>query len=564
VVSSVVLLVCAAAMVSIALVGASPAGRDELLLLSVLTGVPSAGLLSYGRYWPPVAFHPVLLATTVLISGAVVLGGPGTGRTVLSILYALPVLTAFVLFSRREATVHLVITAVAGVVSTSWSGGGSVVVALPATIVAAVMGLAAGWRPRSVADTGTGPTTDAENRIGFDRQLAECRPRVGADGSPLTVALIDFDSFAGVNEQVGRPTGDRMLHDVATAWRALLPDSARMARVGGDEFAIVFAEDSASEATRQVERLRRSMPHQHSFSAGVTTWEPGDPPALVMNKADALLSRAKRDGRNRTTHEQFRKPDANQLREAIGSGRLAPVFQPIIALGTGRMVGVEASPRWHPLRADDPPSSVPVAADDGMTREIGAWILERSCGYAAGWVDAGLIDTLTVKVGGPELRQPGYTDVVVDALHRGGLDPRHLILEIAGTAVDTDVPDVAPVVRALHGWGVRISIDDFGTGFSTLGRLNRLPVDVLKIDRSFIRDLPPDTAEAPLVTAIVTLGHALGLTLVADGIEHPHQRTVVAASGCDEGQGSLLGAPAPPERIPALARRVEVGSVSPG
>lgn len=550
--TTTMILVVSAAVMALASSTRLPASADPdgLRLLPALTLLPSIGVITYGRRWPSAAFHPVLVATTVLISGSVVFSGSSPIAIALSILYSLPVLAAFLFFSWRTATVHLVITAVVGGLAMGWSGNDSIIEPLVVVAVAGVVGLMVGRHVRSAASAEIDVVTGLPNRAGFDRQLADCLTRMEDNDSILTLALIDFDSFTGVNEQVGRAAGDRMLRDTAAAWQALLPSSARMARVGGDEFAIVFPGSAPAEAAKHVERLRRAMPHQRSFSAGMATGESGDTPSLVMDRADTLLYRAKRDGQNRTTCEERRVPTVAQLRTAIGSGQLTPVFQPIIALGTGHMIGVEALIRWqHPDRGQLPPSEfIPVAEESGLITDIGTWMLHQSCRHAAEWTEAGLIEKVTVNVSGRELVEPGYADVVADVLYRTGLDPRHLILEVTETTLDADAPDITRTLRILHEQGVRIAIDDFGTGFSTLSRLDRLPVDVLKIDRSFIANLSADPMDAPLVSAIVAFGHALGLTLVAEGIEQPHQYRTLTSLGCDEGQGFLFGVPSAPER----------------
>lgn len=560
--TTALILVVSAALVALVSLLQLPPSADPvgLRVVSALALLPATGLLVGGRHWPATAYHPVLVLTTALITGAVLLGGPGPEAAALGGLYALPVLDAFLFFPWWSATLHLGLVVVSGSLGLHLvhaDGAGASAVGVGVGVVT-TLGLVVGWHVRSAASAEIDPVTALPNRLGFDRRLGECLGRAERTGTPLALALIDIDSFALINEQAGRAAGDRMLRDAATTWRALLPGGAGLARVGGDEFAVVFPGQPASEAAEQVERLRRAMPERQSFSAGVAAWESGDTPSLLVNRADALLYRAKRGGRSRTTTEERHGPAVSQLRRAMDAGHLMPVFQPIVDLRTGRLTGVEALIRWqHPDRGWIPPSEfIPVAEESGLITDIGLWMLEQSCRHATTWVSAGLMSKVTVNVSGQELLEPGYTDLVEDVLRRTRLPSRHLILEITETTLDADAPDVAQVLRTLRERGVRIAIDDFGTGFSTLSRLNRLPVDVLKIDQSFVTDIPVNDPEAPLMAAIIALGHALGLTLVAEGVEQEHQRDLLTSLGCDEGQGFLFGVPTAADKIPVLARRV--------
>jgi diguanylate cyclase (GGDEF)-like protein len=573
--TALILAVCAAVLLAVGLIGPPPeADAVGLRVLAALAIIPATGLLVGGRRQPALAHHLVLAFTTALVTGGVVLGGGDVTSIAISGLYVLVVLDAFLFLPWWSATAHLTVAAVAGGAGLAVSGPTGPVAPLAVAGIGATIGLVVGWYVRSAANAELDAVTGLPNRLGLDRQLSDCLREVERTGNPLALALIDLDAFSRLNEQMGRAAGDRLLRDAAQSWRQTLPAPVVLARIGGDEFAAVFPDHPAAQAAEHVERLRKDLSHRCSFSAGVAAWEPGDTSSLLVNRADALLYRAKRGGRSRTTTEERRGPAVSQLRRAMDAGHLLPVFQPIVNLRTGRMTGVEALIRWqHPDRGWIPPTEfIPVAEESGLITDIGLWMLEQSCRHAATWVSAGLLHKVTVNVSGRELLEPGYADLVEDVLRRTRLAPGHLVLEITETTLDADAPDVAQVLRTLRSAGIQVAIDDFGTGFSTLSRLNRLPVDVLKIDQSFVTDMTPDTPEAPLMAAIIALGHALGLTLVAEGIEQEHQRDALTALGCDEGQGFLFGVPSPAEKIPVLARRVpaprapgtQVGTAAPG
>jgi diguanylate cyclase (GGDEF)-like protein len=411
-----------------------------------------------------------------------------------------------------------------------------------------------GWLTRAAAAAEIDPLTGLPNRRGFDRELNRLLSRSERAGDGVCLALVDIDDFKAINDLGGHAAGDRLLRETAAAWNGRIPMGSCLARYGGDEFALLLPGQDVAEAVMTVDALRAVMPARRTCSAGVAAWEPGDTESLLVNRADALLYQSKRAGRNRTTAHLHSGLALTRLRAAIDGGQLRAVYQPIVQLDTGRLTGVEALVRWlHPERGWlAPVDFIPLAEESGLIDEIDRWMLREACGQAAGWVRDGVLDKVTVNVSSRELLDVGYVDRVRDILTATGLRARHLVLEITETALDADTSDVVQPLRELRSMGVRIAIDDFGTGFSSLSRLDRLPVDVLKIDRSFVSAIQDQFGDAPLVAAVVALGHALGLTLVAEGIEDVHQRERLAELGCDEGQGYLFGRPMPPELVGRL------------
>ncbi len=234
-------------------------------------------------------------------------------------------------------------------------------------------------------------------------------------------------------------------------------------------------------------------------------------------------------------------------------------YQPVVDLRTGVVTGVEALVRW--LRPGPngptliaPDSFIPLAEECGAITQLGEWMLATACRQAALWSSQGLPLTVNVNVSGRELVDAGYAEAVLALLAEVGLPPRQLVLEVTESALEGSSEQAVQALTILRSFGVRVALDDFGTGYSSLSRLDRLPVDIVKIDRSFVMTLPPDVSRAPLVAAIIAMAGAMGLQVVAEGIEAGHQAQLLESLGCDEGQGYWLGRPLPAHQVD-LSRR---------
>ncbi len=555
-------ILCLAIALVTALASAAPlpaeARPDGLRALAVAVALVASASLRWGRRPRAAWVHALVGLGSLAAALAVALAGGGTESVGLAGLVVLVVVDVFLFFPWWIATVHLVL-ALAGctlALHAVHADGAGQPLLLAATTVA--VGLSVGWHVRAAAVATRDPLTGLSNRQGLDHKLACCLERVRRTPAPLTLALIDIDGFSAVNELAGRAAGDRVLRETALGWSRLLPASATLARLGGDEFAVVLPGHDVERAAEVVDQLRAALPVERTCSAGVAAWESGDTASLLLNRADALLYQSKRGGRSRTTTDARSGPAVSELQRAFDIGQIFPVYQPIVELRTGRLSGVEALARWQdPERGWIPPVEfIPVAEESGLIIPIGLYMLDQACGHAARWVADGVLDKVTVNVSGRELVEPGYVQRVDEVLRRARLAPEHLVLEITETTLDADTADVALTLELLRERGIRIAMDDFGTGFSTLSRLNRLPVDILKVDQSFVSDIRPDDPEAPLVAAVVALGHALGLTVVAEGVEEEYQRELLTGLGCEEGQGYLFGVATTSDRIPAFAPRI--------
>ncbi len=382
------------------------------------------------------------------------------------------------------------------------------------------------------------------------------------DGTEASAMFIDLDGFKGVNDTFGHPVGDELLRVVAARIAGVLRETDTIGRLGGDEFVVLVEGGAAHIAERILDVLREPFdlgtgtPISVTTSIGIAT---GDRDAAkdLLRDADIALYEAKGAGRNRYAefrHEMHiaahdRLALENDLRGAIARDELFLVYQPILDLDTGEVTSAEALLRWqHATRGLVPPTEfIALAEDSGLIVEIGAWVLEIAAEQAAVWAANGTPISISVNVSARQLDDPGLLPAVEHALRRSGLEGERLILEITETALMRDPEGAAETLCSLRALGIRVAIDDFGTGYSSLAYLQQLPVDSLKIDRTFVS--APDLDA--LIGTLVQLGRSLGLRTVAEGIEEESQLAHLRALGCDAGQGYLF---APPLEVAALER----------
>ena len=390
------------------------------------------------------------------------------------------------------------------------------------------------------------------------------------DGAPVgavSVLFIDLDNFKVVNDSLGHGVGDELLRVTAGRLREVMRDSDRLARFGGDEF-VVFMD--GGDASVVAERLRRAVQvpvtidgHELVVTASIG-FAVNVAGALgadeLLRDADAAMYRAKAGGRDRVEAftEATREASlaalhtANDLRRGIERGEVVPYFQPIVDLAGGEVIGFEVLARWlHPERGLLMPGQfLPVAEEAGLMVELGASVLRDSLAQLAHWRAGGLRfadSSLSVNVATQQLADDGFLGVVTEALGETGIDAGSLWLEITETALMADTSAAGAALRDLRGLGLHLAVDDFGTGYSSLTYLKRFPVEAIKIDRSFVSGLGLESDDTSIVEAVVRLGHSLGLTVVAEGVETPLQLNRLRELGCDRGQGYLFGRPRPAE-----------------
>lgn len=389
---------------------------------------------------------------------------------------------------------------------------------------------------------------------------------VAAD-QPFALLMIDIDGFRAVNSGLGQRAGDAVLREVAGRMRGALPRSALAARFGADDFLVVAACDGEGAARACAERVRDAFAAPFSAgqgthltaSVGIVTHDAAPDTAGLVAAAEAALARAQARGRGlvEVFDDALRRSIDDRLslvadlRRAIESDRIGVAYQPIVSLDRGnpRLVGVEALARWtHPTRGEIPPAVfVTLAEDAGLVRALGRRVLARACSDVAALRDAMPEQTndleLAVNVSARQVATGLLEHDVRAALSASGLPPRILGLELTETALMDDTGPRIDALVALRGVGVRLVIDDFGTGYSSLARLRRLPLDGLKIDRSFVSGLGSAPVDTAIVEAVLTMAAALRLPAVAEGVETHEQARLLRNLGCPRSQGFLHGRP---------------------
>ena len=415
------------------------------------------------------------------------------------------------------------------------------------------------FRDQSLHDALTG----LPNRLLLQERLEHAAHRASRSHSAAAVLFVDLDRFKRVNDTYGHAAGDDLLRSVAQRLSALLRPGDTLARVSGDEF-VVLCEDlaTARDAELVADRITQAfaapfelltMTVAVTASVGVAYAGPGEVvSARLVSDADSAMYRAK--DRGGATHHVLDGGSGStgfaleqELRTATSRSELDLAYQPIVRTASGELVGVEALLRWtHPeLGAVPAAATVAMAERTGFIGEVGAWVLERSCRARARWLadhpDRPL--QLAVNVSPSQVLDAGYARRVATTLDRSGTDPSALTLEVTEGIFLSESDRTRRVFAELRALGVRLALDDFGTGFSSLNYLRRFPVDVIKIDQSFIADLGRDPTAATVVTATIALAHGLGMTVIAEGVQTEQQRDVLAELGCRLAQGHLYARP---------------------
>jgi diguanylate cyclase (GGDEF)-like protein len=410
--------------------------------------------------------------------------------------------------------------------------------------------------------------TDLPNRNLLNDRITQAIIHAGRADLELAVMFVDLDHFKYVNDGFGHPVGDELLRVIAQELRALVRSGDTVARLGGDEFVLLLddlknaALAGTSISRKVLERFGQpfvvgAREFTVTASIGISLY-PGDgqDPDTLLMKADAAMYHAKEAGRN--TFE-FSAPEMNDraiervaleaaLRRALQLEQFELHYQPLVMIATGEAVGLEALIRWrHPDLGLMPPIQfIPIAEETGLIIAIGEWVLRTACAQNKAWQQAGLPPLpVSVNLSALQLRQAGLVDLVAGILAETGLDACYLDLELTETMVMGRSKSAIDALHGLKALGVTLSLDDFGTGYSNLGYLKSFPLDHLKIDRSFVHDLPESSNAASIARAIVSMGHSLGLRVVAEGVETPAQARFLASIWCEHAQGYLYSKPLP-------------------
>jgi diguanylate cyclase (GGDEF)-like protein/PAS domain S-box-containing protein len=416
------------------------------------------------------------------------------------------------------------------------------------------------------------PLTGLPNRTLFLDRLEQALARLERGAASLAVMFVDLDGFKVVNDSLGHERGDQLLVEVSGRLREALRPADTIARLGGDEF-IVLCEEVGEEdqAVTLAERIQQAL--STPFALGgreifvtasigiVLAADSGAYPVDIIRDADAAMYRAKARGRSRcelfdddTRHRAIKRlATENALHRALEKGQLDVFYQSTVDVATGAVVGTEALARWtHPKLGTVPPEEfIPLAEEIGLILPLGTWVLEEACRQWAQWRDErpDAPPAMAVNLSARQLAQPDLCGVVRAAVEAAGMDPSALCLEITESVLIEDRASIAKALHDLKHLGVTLAIDDFGTGYSALGYLRRLPIDILKIDSSFVSGLGDDPNGASILAAVIDLAHAVDMRTVAEGVETAEQLAELRRLCCDWAQGFYFDTPRPPESV---------------
>ena len=428
------------------------------------------------------------------------------------------------------------------------------------------------------------PLTGLPNRTLFESRLHGALLHSREAQSLGAVLFLDLDRFKHINDSLGHPVGDLLLKSIALRLKESLRDIDTVARLGGDEFIILLpglqhASDAQAVATKLLNSFAapfQAGEHEFFMSTSIGSAlfpTDGADVATLIKNADAAMYRSKAKGRNRVEHytrdltaqASERIALEHELRRAIERDEFTLSYQPKLSLLTQRLVGAEALLRWfHPTFGDVPPERfIPLAEENGMILQIGEWVLEKACQQMHEWNQRyDVFGPLSVNLAGAQLRQPNLVNRIERLLLQYQLQPGCLQLEITENFIMSQTEEALSVLHRLKKLGVQLAIDDFGTGYSSLSYLKRLPLDILKIDQSFVRGLPDDPHDAAIVRAIIALGRSMQLTVIAEGVETFEQQQFLADEGCEQIQGYLVSLPLRADEFSATFLRMSVSDFS--
>jgi diguanylate cyclase (GGDEF)-like protein len=418
--------------------------------------------------------------------------------------------------------------------------------------------------------------TGLANRTLFNDRLAQAIARAHRTEQPVALLFVDLDRFKEINDSLGHEAGDAVLREAAARLRAHLREGDSVARLGGDEFTVILEDVAGADEVRAVaQKLMRAFAEPivvdgqdlfPTLSIGVALYpRDGDTAEALLRHADTAMYQAKAEGRDGF---QFYAPTMSaavtervtlegRLRQALERGEFQLHYQPVVRLQTGEVASLEALLRWrHPEDGLIAPGRfIAVAEQTGLIVPIGAWVLREACAQARRWQDAGLRPLrVAVNLSARQFRKQGLVDTLRGALRAAGLDSRWLMLEITESLLMDNPQASGQLLQQLREMGTSMALDDFGTGYSSLAYLKHFPIDVIKIDRSFVSDIATDSDDAAIVKATIGLAASLGMQTTAEGVDSPEQLAFLREHGCRFGQGFLFSAAVPAEAVEAMLR----------
>ena len=414
------------------------------------------------------------------------------------------------------------------------------------------------------------------NRLLFCDRVGQALSLARRHGGQAAVLFLDLDGFKQINDSLGHAAGDKLLQSVAKRLLACVRDPDTVSRYGGDEFAVLLQDvHRHQDAAATARRVLRALGDVYSVdgqqvhvtaSIGMSIYpHDGFDAEMLIKNADTAMYRAKKNGCQScefysselnvcTFERQFTKED---LERALERNELTLHYQPKVNLKTGAITGSEALSRWnHPTHGTVLPGQfIPIAEETGLILAIGAWVFDEACSQARSWADAGVpAKTMAVNVSGVQFQSESFLDVLFAAINKTGLDPSILELDVNESVLMRDPERSAFVLKALRDKGVHVSVDQFGTGNSSLSSMQKLPVNALKIDRSFLRQITTIPGGTAAVEAFIDMARGLHLRVIAQGVETVEDLEFLWAHDCDEAQGNFFGPPVPPGQLAKLFR----------
>jgi diguanylate cyclase (GGDEF)-like protein/PAS domain S-box-containing protein len=418
--------------------------------------------------------------------------------------------------------------------------------------------------------------TGLPNRMLLNDRVNQAIMLAPRHSKKVAILFLDLDGFKHINDSLGHPIGDKLLQSIAKRLVDCVRGSDTVSRQGGDEFVVLLSEmEQSKDAAISALRILQAVAEAHTIdqhdlhvtaSVGVSVYpDDGLDAETLIKNADTAMYQAKENGRQ---SYQFFKTAMNvraverqsieeNLRRALERQEFSLHYQPKINLRTGKITGAEALIRWtHPIRGPISPAQfIPVAEDCGLILPIGNWVLREACKQARAWVDAGLpLATMAVNISSMEFRDDNFLENVFAVLEETGLNPRSLELELTESVLMKRAESAASVLQTLRARGVQVAVDDFGTGYSSLSYLRKFPIDALKIDQSFVRQITSAPDDTTIVTAVISMGRSLKLRVVAEGVETHEELAFLQAHMCDEAQGYYFSRPVLPQHFAKLLK----------
>lgn len=420
------------------------------------------------------------------------------------------------------------------------------------------------------------PLTGLPNRARFQDDLVQAIGALGASGQDLAILFIDLDGFKNVNDTLGHPVGDELLRRIGQELTTKIPEGALLARLGGDEFAVLLeAPTQVSTATA----LARDIVHaaaaltkvgDNDVSIGASIGiavcnDPATGPDVILRNADVAMYRAKKEGRGTwrvydpkmDEHDNARRQLEQDMRRALQVGEFRTYFQPIVHLQSRRIASFETLVRWeHPTRGlISPVEFIPIAEENGLIVPLGEWVIREACTQAATWPES---LSVAVNLSPVQFAKGNVVATITNALAASGLSPRRFEVEITESTLLERSAQNLEIIKQIRALGVRISMDDFGTGYSSLDYLRSFSFDKIKIDRSFVKDIPTSSKSRAIIDAIAGLSRQFGLRTTVEGVETTDQLEYIAGEGCSEVQGKIFSMPVPADEVFQLIRRIGV------